>query len=122
MNNSKILNIIEFIIVIGILLIGSYFNADKKIILFLGLITFLTFFPIFLKFKDDMENDIFYYKFHLPLSIGFIVSLILIIITQENLSKQIELLLYTSLGIFSLIYITIHVYTMRKYPEYYFRT
>jgi len=118
---KNIIGILELVIISILLLLGIILGANKTIIIFFSIITALFFFPLFINFKNKFENDIFHYQFYSPLSLSFIVSIVFLIVNNTEMKKEISFMLYSSLIIFSLIYIITHLYTKNKYPEYYFK-
>ena len=119
---GKIDNIIELLVCIIFLVLGAIFKADTAILIFLTVIVLLTFFPIFMKFRNEKESDIFHYKFYSPISLSVIISILFMILINKNMSADLSRLMYFALAAFGLIYIFSHVYIKNKYPDYYFRS
>ena len=107
-------------IILVFLGLGIKFNAPREVLIFLGIVTILTFVPICLKFKNERESDIFYYQYYTPIALTFMAS-ILFLIMSYNKEEVIPLIYYFSLFLFLLIYIVIHLWIRYRYPEYYFK-
>ncbi|VVB83133.1 Uncharacterised protein [uncultured archaeon] len=118
--NTRMKDIIQFVIILIFLILGARFNTPREILIFLGIVTALTFFPVLLNFKNKYESDIFYYQYYTPIALTFMASILFLIISYPK-EENIPSVYYISLFLFLLIYIIIHLWIRYRYPEYYFQ-